>query len=434
MRSRVVSSVAAAAASALVLSACGGGGADAGDGELVIWHMETPPHRVSAFNALAEEYNATDPEMPVRFEVQEWDQIYSKIAAAASSGNQPDALLVTPDLATYVRQLGVGAPVTEVVEGLEEEHGLIEPATNPYNDEGEYWAVPLFGMVQVLWYREDMFAEAGLEAPETWEDLRAAAETLTTDGRNGIALPAGKNLATDQVVYSFMTTNGAADIFTEDGQINFDKPETVEAYALYDDLLQYSPSDSGNYAWGEPQAAFNSGNAAMAIEKGQYLGAFEDETGLPPSDLGCTTIPTPASGGQEGSIYYSNGAMVLSESEDRAAGTGEFLEWLVAPENYGDLLNAEPGLYLPVTENGAEESDWREHEIISQYEECVDVMLEQSESGELFGFVDGQYIDHVGEVAGQNFLAQAVQQMYVNDMPPAEAVAWAQEQMQAAIQ
>ena len=61
-------------------------------------------------------------------------------------------------------------------------------------------------------------------------------------------------------------------------------------------------------------------------------------------------------------------------------------------------------------------------------------MLEQSQSGELFGFVDGQYIHHIGEIAGQNFLARAVQQMYVNDMPPSEAVSWAQEQMQAAIE
>lgn len=430
MRSRAIGVMAVATASALVLSACGADGDD--DGELVIWHMETPPNRVEALNALAEEYNANDPEIPVRFEVQEWDEIYSQIAAAASSGNQPDALLATPDLAAYVRQLGVSQPVTETVEGLEAEHGFIEAATSPYRDDEEYWAVPLFGMVQMLWYRGDMFAEADLDTPETWEDLLAAAETLDTDDHNGIVLPAGQNQATDQVLYSFMITNGAADIFTGDDEIDFDTPETVETHELYDELLQYSPTDSGNYAWGEPQTAFNSGSAAMTVEKGQYLGPFEDETGLPPSELGCAPIPTPESGGQPGSVYYSNGAMVLTDSEDRAAGSNAFFEWLVDPANYGDLLNAEPGLYLPLTENGAEESDWREHEVISTYEECVDLMLEQSESGELYGFVDGQYIDDVGEIAGQNFFAQAVQQMYVNDMPPAEAVAWAQEQMQAA--
>lgn len=368
----------------------------------------------------------------MRFEVQEWGEIHATIAAAASAGSQPDALFVTPDLATYVRQLGAGGPATDVVERMEAEHGFIDAAIDPYRDEDEYWAVPLFGMVQVLWYRGDMFDEAGLDTPHTWEDLLEAAETLDTGEHSGIALPAGQNQATDQVLYSFMVTNGAADIFTDEGEIDFDNPGTVEAYELYDQLLQHSPADSGNYSWGEPQAAFNSGSAAMNIEKGQYLTPFVEETGLGPDDLGCAPIPTPESGGQPGSIYFSNGAMVLSESDERAAATNDFLEWLLDTENYGGLLNAEPGLYLPLTENGADESDWREHETISTYEDCVDVMLEQSDSGQLFGFVDGQYIDDVGEISGQNFIARAVQEMYVNDMTPADAVAAAQEQMQAA--
>jgi len=32
----------------------------------------------------------------------------------------------------------------------------------------EYWAVPLYGMVQMLWYRKDFFAEAGY--PESTQD------------------------------------------------------------------------------------------------------------------------------------------------------------------------------------------------------------------------------------------------------------------------
>jgi len=60
-------------------------------------------------------------------------------------------------------------------------------------------------------------------------------------------------------------------------------------------------------------------------------------------------------------------------------------------------------------------------------------MLEQSETGTLFGFADGQYIDSIGQISGQNFLAQAIQEMYVNDMSAEDAVAWMQAQMQKAI-
>jgi multiple sugar transport system substrate-binding protein len=435
MQFRALKAVAVAAAAALALAGCtspGGQQQQAGNKEVVLWHMESTPSRVAAFEKLAKEYNATSPEYPVKIQVQEWDQVYTKIASAAQAGQQPDVLFAIPDFTTYVRQLGLGKPVTDVVKEIEEGSGLIDAATAPYRDGEDYWAVPLYGMVQMLWYRADILKAEGVKPPQTWEELLSAAKALTKDGRSGIALPAGKNLATDQVIYSLMTTANKANLFTEDGKVNINTPEAVKAFELYKELLQYSPKDSGNYAWGEPQAAFNSGAAAMAIEKGQYLAPFEAEAGRPASDLGCAPIPTPE-GGRPGSIYYSNGAMVLSEDEAKAAGAGEFLKWLLQPEQYGNFLNAEPGLFLPVTKDGADSEQWRSNKVISTYKNCVDAMLKQSESGELFGFADGQYIDKIGEISGQNFLAQGVQEMYVNKKEPADVVASLQEKMQGAI-
>ena len=413
----------------------GGGGGGGGGDALTLWHMEQPPHRVQAWQELIDRYNETDPEFPVEQQVQDWNQIYTKIAGAVQSSTQPDILFTIPDFTTYVRPLGKVRPVTDVVEEIDGEHGFMEAATAAYTDEEEVWAVPMYGMVQMLWYRKDLLAEAGIdEAPQTWEDLLAAAEAATKDGQSGIALPAGKNLATDQVVYSLMLTNGAGNFFTEDGQPDFDRPEVVETFEFYDRLMESSPPDSANYSWGEPQAAFNSGAAAMAIEKGQYLMPFEEESGRPAEDLGCAPIPQPAEGGQPGSIYYSNGAMVLSEDDARAEAAEDFLAWLLEPDNYGEFLNAEPGLFLPLTESGVEAESWTSHEVITKYRECVDMMLEQSESGALFGFAEGQYVDKIGNISGQNVIAQVIQQITVEGKDPAEAVAAGQKMMQDAVQ
>jgi multiple sugar transport system substrate-binding protein len=430
---------AAAMALALVAAGCGGGSGGPGGGgddtTLTLWHMEQPPHRVEAWQKIIDDYNATDPEFPVEQQVQDWNQIYSKIAGAVQSQTQPDILFTIPDFTTYVRPLGAVQPVTDVVEELDSEHGFLEAATAPYRDDDEYWAVPLYGMVQMLWYRKDLLEKAGVtEAPQTWEELRAAAEAGTADGQSGIALPAGKNLATDQVIYSFLLTNGAGQFFTEDGEVDFDKPEVVETFEFYDQLMDYSPKDSANYSWGEPQAAFNSGAATMAVEKGQYLMPFEEESGRPAADLGCEFIPQPAEGGQPGSIFYSNAAMVMSQDEERAEGAEAFLSYLLESDTYGDFLNAEPGLFLPLTEDGKTAESWTSHEVISTYRECVDKMLEQSETGALFGFVDGQYVDKIGNVSGQNILAQVIQRITVEGEDPADAVAWGEEQMKAAVE
>lgn len=427
------------AASVGATAACGGGGsgatggAGAKEGTLTLWHMEQPPNRVKAFQAVIDRYNATNPQFKVEQQVQDWNQIYTKVAGAVQSQTQPDILLTIPDFTTYVRPLGAVQPVTDVVKEADSEHHFIEAAKAPYRDKGEYWAVPLYGMVQMLWYRKDLFAKAGIsKAPQTWDELEADAKALTADGRSGIALPAGKNLATDQVLYSLMLTNGAGQFFSKDGSVALDKEKTSETVAFYKRLMQYSPKDSANYSWGEPQAAFNSGAAAMAIEKGQYLAPFEEESGRPASDLGCASIPKPA-GGQDGSIYYSNAAMVMSKDAKRAAGAKDFLKWLLKPENYGDFLNAEPGLFLPLTQDGMKAESWVSNPVIKKYQGCVNGMLEQSKSGALFGFTDGQYNEDIGKISGQNVLAQVVQRATVQGEDPKAAVSWAEEQMQNAV-
>ena len=41
-----------------------------------------------------------------------------------------------------------------------------------------------------------------------------------------------------------MVNDGAADIYKDDGTIDFDKPQTVAAYQAYADLQKLSPPDS----------------------------------------------------------------------------------------------------------------------------------------------------------------------------------------------
>jgi len=442
MRFRTARRVAVAAvglAVVLPVTACGGssgpaGGGGGNDKTLTLWHMEQPPNRVAAFQKVIDAYNATNPEYKVKAQVQDWNQVYTKISSAVQSKTQPDILFTIPDFTTYVRPLGVVRPVTDLVKELDQEHHFVEAAKAAYHDDDQYWAVPLYGMVQMLWYRKDLFAKAGItEAPKTWSELLADAKKLTTGKQHGIAVPAGKNLATDQVIYSLMLTGGAGNFFTPSGEVDFDKPQAVAALSLYAELLKLSPSDAGSYSWGEPQAAFNSGAAAMAIEKGQYLSPFEKESGRPASDLGCAPIPQADSGGQPGSIYYSNAAMILSKDDARAKGAEEFLRFVLKPENYGTFLNAEPGLFLPLTADGATAPSWTNNEVIKKYRGCVDAMLEQSKTGALFGFVDGQYIDSIGKISGQNILAQVVQRVYNNGDSPAEAIKWGQQKMQEAV-
>ncbi|WKA55487.1 ABC transporter substrate-binding protein [Planococcus shixiaomingii] len=421
------------------LAGCGGsgnettsGGGDSGVTELTLWHMEEPPNRVKRFNEVIEAFNKANPDVQVKAQVQSWGDAYSKFPAAIKAGNGPDMLFTIPDYTTLLKSLNVVQPVDDMVEKLDEKHDFIDASLTPYQYEDHTWAVPVFGMVQALWYRKDKFDEANLEAPETWDDLENAAQALTKGDQYGIALPASKSMATDQVIYSFMVTAGAKDVIDADDKVTFDTPETVKAYDTYRQLLNYSPGDSNTYQWGEPQAQFNSGTAAMAIEKGQYLSAFESESGRPASDLGVVPMPV-AEDGEEGSIYYSNGIMVLTDDQKKQEAITKFFDYLYEPANYAQFVNAEPGLFLPVTQTGYDSEEYWNDPVISQYKEQVEVLLDASEEGELFGFTDG-VSPSIGKIAGPNYIAQTLEQITTNGMSPEEAVEWGQQQMESAIE
>lgn len=424
----------------LLLAGCGNSNetgnsdsnSDKGVVELTIWHMEEPPNRVEVFNQVIENFNSENPDIKVNAQVQSWDDAYSKFPAAIQAGNGPDLLFTLPDYTTLIKDLEVIQPMDDIVAALDEKHDFIDASLDPYQYDDHTWAVPIYGFVQALWYRKDMFEEANIEPPATWDELTAAAKALTKDGVHGIALPASKSQATDQVLYSFLVSGGAKNIIDGENNITFNTPETINTYKKYVELLQYSPVDSNTYTWGEPQAQFNSGKVVMAIEKGQYLAPFEEESGLSADQLGVVPMPI-AENGEAGSIYYSNGIMMLTDDEKKQEAVEKFLTYLYEPENYTTFVNAEPGLFLPVTTTGVESDFYWENPIISKYSEQLNVLIEASQNGALFGFTNG-VSSEIGQITGPNIISQTLEQITVNDMSVEEAVEWGQQQMEAAVQ
>lgn len=402
--------------------------------EINIWHMEEVDSRVQQFNMVADKFNALHDDIKVTFTVTSWDDAYSKVPAAIMAGNGPDVLQSLPDYGKVIYDLGVLADVTDMVNELNEEYQFFDSAVATYTYDGKVYAVPVYDMAQVFWYRKDIFDIAGLSAPKTWDEVVACAKALTDkdNGKYGIALPASLTMATDQVVYSVMASCGAADVVGEDNVVTFDNPGTVKAFEYYKELLDCAPVDCDTYTWGEPQALFNEGTTAMAIEKGQYLSNFEADSGVAAENLGCSLLPVMDDSCTSTAIHYVNSFMVLTADEAKQAAILEFFKFLLSEDGYGDFLNAEPGLFLPVTATGSTYESWTSNEVLAKYPEQVQTLCDSAATGALFGFTNG-ICDKIGAISGPNLIAQSLQQMTVNGKTPAEAVAWGQKAMEDAI-
>ena len=424
-----------AGAALLGVAGCGGGGGETPSGKvpLTLWHQEQPPNRVKQFQKVIDAFNKSQDNFQVTQQVQNYEDVYQKITSAIQAGEPPDIHFSIPDLTVAIKETGAVQPVEDIVEEIDSSHPFLQAAVQPYESEGHTWAVPVFGMIQMLWYRKDMFEAAGLDPespPRNWDELRQYSEQLTQGDKYGIGITSSKHLYTDQEFYTFMITNGGKELFSDDGSVAFDQPHNVETLALYKELSQFSPPGSNSWTWAEPQSALNNGTLAMAIEKGQFLGPFEEESGRPAEDLGVAPVPWPPDG-ERGSIYYSNAALTYTQEEEKLEGVKEFMKFVLEPKNHADILLAEPGLFLPVTEDG-DSPAWKDSEVLGKYPEAVNLMVEQSKYGYLFGFTGDQIPPGIGQISAENMLSQVVQKAIVEGDSPESAVAWGQQEMQDA--
>jgi multiple sugar transport system substrate-binding protein len=399
-----------------------------------MWHQENTAEAVAGFQAVLDQFNASQDQVVVEQQANDWQEIYGKLTAALATGNQPDLAFTIPDHTVTIRQAGGVQPVDDFVTALEEKHGFIESYVTPYQYDDHIWAIPAFGLNHILWLRMDKLEAAGIDPPETWDELLAAAEALTTEGTYGMGLPASTHLYTDQAIYDFMITNHGEELFAEDGSVRFNNPETIEALAFYQELYQFSPPDSTGWGFAEPIGSFINGTVAMVFHMGHLFNFWEEGTGLPPEQLGGVPVPQPP-GGQRGSVSYSNGIMVLTDDPVRQEAIMTFLDWLFEPANNGAwLATMTPGLFLPVTQDVSESEEFWQQPKIATFRPLVELNIENAEYGKLYGFTGGTPNPNIGRISSQNILAKVVQRLVIDGASPEEAADWGQSEMEAAIQ
>lgn len=186
---------------------------------------------------------------------------------------------------------------------------------------GKLYGIPAQTTPELLFYRKDLFAEAGLEPPTTTEALLEAAKTLHNPqkGRHGIAWNAARGTALGHTVLMTMADFGQPVLdlpaiaggfdtgHLADGQykVTIDTEAGLRAAEFLLDLLNYSPPDILSMSWYERVRPYAAGRIAMAYGYTLLAPYFElDEsspaygkTGYLPHPAGPGTTPIAPVGG-----------------------------------------------------------------------------------------------------------------------------------------
>lgn len=265
-RTRIITGTALAAASALTLTACGSGEAvnDASDG-LLMWTLEVQPDRLEAQQAVLDEFTSQT-SIEVDLVPVEQDQVAQLMASAALSDEMPDVVgAATLGLVRSFESEGYlnHDIAADVVDALGEDT-FTDASLALTRDDDTQLAVPADAWAQILVYRQDLFAAAGLEAPTTYETLRTAAETLTTGDSFGITLATDPSGTFTQETFESLALGNDCQLVDDGGDIVLDSDECTAAVDLYTALgADFSPA--GTQTVESTRASYFSGQSAMIL-------------------------------------------------------------------------------------------------------------------------------------------------------------------------
>lgn len=268
------------AATALVavsaLTACGSD-ASKNDDTLTVWTLESQPERVALLEDVAADFTKAGGRdvKVVAIDEAQYDQLLTSSAAAGELPDVIGGLDLTGVGAMAANELIDTEATASVVEALGEEtfaEGAIERATI----DGELAAVPTDSWVGVLIYRKDLFEKAGLEVPDTYDAILAAAKALDGQGRAGFS-----GFTTNHENFEHLALGNGCRLVDDSGEVTIGDEACVEAFDTYNTLItEYS--SKGEQDPNAVRATYLAGSTAMAM----YSSFILDElAGLAPDKL-----------------------------------------------------------------------------------------------------------------------------------------------------
>ena len=331
--------------------------------ELRFWTTEEQPERLARQEAMAADFAAATGHTVEVIPVTETD-LGTRATAAFAAGDLPDVIYHPLQYAAPWSEAGILDidAASDVVEALGADT-FAPGALGMASVEGGYASVPVDGWTQMLVYRADLFAEKGLEPPNSYANVLAAVEALHSPPEMYGFVAATKidENFMSQVLEHVFLANGVSPV-GPDGVQELDAAATVEVLEFYKAIAEASPP--GDLYWDQSRTLYFSGNAAMIIWSPFIL---DELAGLrdsaPPTinddpttrDLAAATGivtnfagPSNPDGAAWGDVRYFG---ITSDASTDAA--MEFVEYSMS-EGYGSTLAIAPEGKFPVRRGTAD--------------------------------------------------------------------------------
>ncbi|WP_319460691.1 sugar ABC transporter substrate-binding protein [Micromonospora sp. RTP1Z1] len=313
------------------LSACGGGGDDSGASKTVRVTLANHVWTENIKQALPEFEKQTGLKVEITQlgEDQLSDQYNVKLNAGSSD---IDVMMYRPlqegklfAKNKYLADLSDQVKSNKDWDFADFQSGPVEATSY----QGKPVGVPIITEQEVLYYRKDLLAKAGLSAPpKTLDELKAAAAKIQAaqPGVAGFVARTGKSPAVTQFS-SFLYSFGG-DFVDGSGKAAVNSDAAKQAYAYYGGLIKdHGPANvSTDMSWPEAMAIFTQGKAAFYTEADSL---YKNATDPAKSKVADTVGFAPFPAGPAGSKPYNipSWALGVNDGSKNKSNAWKFVEW-----------------------------------------------------------------------------------------------------------
>jgi raffinose/stachyose/melibiose transport system substrate-binding protein len=271
---------------------------------LTFWHYA--PFHNDVQKEIATEYKEKgDPN--VALEINAYpnlnDQRTAVKAALAAASPTPDIIAVEPgaDTVDYLANGGVLSMNTFFEQDKELKDSFWPNALQLLTIDGQTVSVPVVTNTVVVFYNRKLFAENGVQVPETWEELQKLAAVFNGKGIAPVVIAAGHDR--NQPIFPFFTVAGGLKLDgklrdADLGKLEWTGAEMAQVAEKTEEVIKSDVLMKGALGIKEPDAIgiFATGKAAM-FWGGQW-NRTNLRAALPPDfDMGLFPFPSLVAGG-----------------------------------------------------------------------------------------------------------------------------------------
>jgi len=343
--------LAAGVMAALALSACSddAAGDSSGDttesADLRVW-LNGPDTPQEARDWLKKTFEEQHPGSTLTIEEQEWEGLVERLTTAMTSESEtPDVVEIGNTQAPTFTAAGAFTDLTPMLGDLGGDDllpGFVEAGTT----DGKTYAVPYYAGSKYIFYRKDLFQQAGLEVPTTMDEFVDTAIEL----KNAVKQPANFSgfwfPGQDWRNGVTFIWDAGGDIAVEEGGTwkgALSSPESIEGLERAQQLFQEASAAAVDGNEADSWTPFCAGEIGMVSAPGWIMGLISDpETGCPKmvEDIGVFALP--GSDGEPAPVLLGGSNIAVPASSPNQELAKDAVELMLSDE-YQTIL-AENGL------------------------------------------------------------------------------------------